>query len=119
MLSTQLPISMPRLFPFCRRIDILSAVMAQCGDKRKGALKRRHGLPLVKNLPSNAGDVGWIPGWGTKIPLATGQLPALESLLATRAPVQKPRPILGKKRERERPFKTMVSGCLKGKSDIV
>ena len=26
---------------------------------------------VVKNLPSNAGDVGSIPGWGTKIPLAT------------------------------------------------
>ena len=23
---------------------------------------------MVKNLPSNAGDVGSIPGWGTKIP---------------------------------------------------
>ena len=77
------------------------------------------GGPLVKNLPSNAGDVGWIPGWGTKIPLATGQLPALESLLATRAPVQKPRPILAKKRGRERHLKAMVRGCLKGKSDTV
>ena len=30
--------------------------------------------PGVKNLPSNAGDVGSIPGWGTKIPHAWGQL---------------------------------------------
>ena len=30
--------------------------------------------PVVKNLPSNAGDAGSIPGWGTKIPHATGQL---------------------------------------------
>ena len=29
------------------------------------------GGPVVKNLPSNAGDVGWIPGWGTKIPQAS------------------------------------------------
>ena len=29
---------------------------------------------MVKNPPSNAGDVGSIPGWGTKIPYATGQL---------------------------------------------
>ena len=29
---------------------------------------------VVKNLPSNAGDVGWIPGWGTEIPSAAGQL---------------------------------------------
>ena len=26
---------------------------------------------MVKNLPSNAGDVGLTPGWGTKIPHAT------------------------------------------------
>ena len=26
---------------------------------------------MVKNLPSSAGDVGLIPGWGTKIPHAT------------------------------------------------
>ena len=32
------------------------------------------GGPVVKNLPSNAADVGSIPGWGTKIPHATGQL---------------------------------------------
>ena len=30
--------------------------------------------PMVKNPPSNAEDVGSIPGWGTKIPHATGQL---------------------------------------------
>ena len=32
------------------------------------------GGPVVKNLPCNAGDVGSIPGWGTKIPHAAGQL---------------------------------------------
>ena len=32
------------------------------------------GGPVVKNPPSNAGDVGSIPGWGTKIPHAAGQL---------------------------------------------
>ena len=32
------------------------------------------GGPVVKNLSSNAGDVGLIPGWGTKIPHAVGQL---------------------------------------------
>ena len=31
------------------------------------------GDPVVKNLPSNARD-SLIPGWGTKIPHATGQL---------------------------------------------
>ena len=29
---------------------------------------------MVKNPPSNAGDMGSIPGRGTKIPHATGQL---------------------------------------------
>ena len=29
---------------------------------------------MVKNLPSNAGDIGSIPGPGTKIPRASGQL---------------------------------------------
>ena len=29
---------------------------------------------MVKNLPSNAADVGSIPGQGTKTPHATGQL---------------------------------------------
>ena len=32
------------------------------------------GGPEVKSSPSNAGDVGSIPGQGTKIPHATGQL---------------------------------------------
>ena len=32
------------------------------------------GGAVVKNPPSNAGDTGSIPGWGIKIPHATGQL---------------------------------------------
>ena len=32
------------------------------------------GGPVVKNLPSSAGSVDSIPGWGTKIPHATGQV---------------------------------------------
>ena len=32
------------------------------------------GCPVVKNPPSNAGDAGLIPGRGTKIPHAAGQL---------------------------------------------
>ena len=32
------------------------------------------GGPVVKNPPSNAGDAGSIPGQGTKMPHATGQL---------------------------------------------
>ena len=32
------------------------------------------GGPMVKNSPPNAGDMGWIPGQGTKIPHAAEQL---------------------------------------------
>ena len=32
------------------------------------------GGPVVKNPPSSAGDTGSIPGQGTKIPRARGQL---------------------------------------------
>ena len=32
------------------------------------------GGSVVKNLPANAGDAGWFPGWETKIPHAVGQL---------------------------------------------
>ena len=35
------------------------------------------GSPVVKNPPSNAGDAGLIPGQGTKIPHAAGQLSPL------------------------------------------
>ena len=30
------------------------------------------GGPVIKTLPSNSGDASLIPGWGTKIPHATG-----------------------------------------------
>ena len=39
---------------------------------------------MVKNLPSNARDAGSIPGRGTKIPRAAGQL---SPLAATTEPV--------------------------------
>ena len=38
--------------------------------------------PVVKTLPSNAGHVGSIPGRGTKIPRALGQLRPLENYWA-------------------------------------
>ena len=37
-------------------------------------LKDLPGSPVIKNLPSNAGDMVLIPGWGTKIPCALEQL---------------------------------------------
>ena len=37
---------------------------------------------MVRNLPSNAGDSGFIPGGGTKIPPAEGQLSQAPQLLS-------------------------------------
>ena len=55
---------------------------------QKAPVKYRHrdfpGGAVVKNLPSNAGNMGLIPGWGTKITQAAGQL----SLRATTAEPQ-------------------------------
>ena len=40
----------------------------------KQRLRDFPGGPVVKNLPGNAGDMGSMPGQGTEIPLASGQL---------------------------------------------
>ena len=45
------------------------------------------GGPVVKNLPSNGGDKGSIPGWWTKVPHASGQL-SLCTQLCNEDPVQ-------------------------------
>ena len=50
---------------------LLKAVPARA---QKGNRRDFAGGPVVKNLPSNAGDVGSISGLGTKIPHAAGQL---------------------------------------------
>ena len=52
---------------------------AETEREDKGERQRKWGgafprCPVVKNLPSNAGNEGLIPGGGTKIPQATGQL---------------------------------------------
>ena len=44
------------------------------GKKKKK--KDFPGCPIVKNPPSNAGDMDLIPGQGTKIPHATGSMKA-------------------------------------------
>ena len=43
-------------------------------DIFKGLEEDFSGGPEVKNLPSNAGDTGSIPGWGTTKLHAMGQL---------------------------------------------
>ena len=42
---------------------------------------------MVKKTPSKAGDAGLIPGWGTKIPQATGLLGS-GTTLETHSPQQ-------------------------------
>ena len=53
--------------------------------KLKNKLMHFPSGPVVKNLPSNAGDVGSTPGQGTKIPNAVGQLSWVPQLLSPRA----------------------------------
>ena len=56
---------------------------------------------MAKNPPANVGGTGWIPGWGTKIPHATGQL----SPYTTSTEPMCPEPVLCKERSHrsERP----------------
>ena len=57
-----------------RRCQVSGSDRGQEGMKVKEKRRDFPGGPPVKNPPSNAGDVGSIPGRGTKIPHATGQL---------------------------------------------
>ena len=50
------------------------------------------GGPVVKNPPSNAGDAGFTPGPGTKIPYASGQLNPCATVLE-RSPCTKKKKI--------------------------
>ena len=43
-------------------------------DRKRREKADSHGGPVVKNLPSNAGHEGLMPGRGTKIPPVVGQL---------------------------------------------
>ena len=42
--------------------------------------------PVVKNPPSNARDLGSVPGWGTKILHAAGQLSPNITTIESRSP---------------------------------
>ena len=52
----------------------ISSPRNRMGNKRYNRTRDFPGGPVVKNLPSSAGDVGSIPGQGTKIPHTVGQL---------------------------------------------
>ena len=41
------------------------------------------GGPVVKNLPCSGGYAGSVPGWGTKIPHATGNYQVMPALNKT------------------------------------
>ena len=51
------------------------------------------GGPVVKNLSCNAGDLGSIPGWGTKDPNTMGQIsPNTEPMQACRLQLERSLP---------------------------
>ena len=54
------------------------------------------GGPVVKNLPSYAGDLGSIPGWGTKISCALGQLGPLAATTESMCPSQSSHMVQGR-----------------------
>ena len=58
--------------------------------KNKMTVRDFPGGPVVKNLPYNAGDVGSVPGQGTKIPHATGQLSPRTTTTSSRASTREP-----------------------------
>ena len=60
-------------------VMLADAVM---GCLRKTEPRDFPGGPVVKNLPSNAGDTGSASGRGTKIPHAAGQLSLCAQLLS-------------------------------------
>ena len=60
------------LFSCTPATNILSCT--NCTSIEKTHTRDFPGGPVVKNPPSNAGDVDSIPGRGTKIPHAAGQL---------------------------------------------
>ena len=59
--------------------------------KKEEQIRDFPGGPVVKNPPSNTLDTGLIPGWGTKIPHATGQLsPCAATTEPTRSRAREP-----------------------------
>ena len=51
-----------------------TTLMAESEELKSLLMNDFPGGPAVKNPPSSAWDTGSIPGWGTKIPHATGPL---------------------------------------------
>ena len=45
-------------------------ILREISQSQKGKYWDFPGSPVVKTLPSNAGGMGLIPGWGAKIPHA-------------------------------------------------
>ena len=66
----------PRKLMFVgKRVHTVGFYLYQVLEQVKAICARDYpGGPVVKNPPCNAGDLGSIRGWGTKIPHATEQL---------------------------------------------
>ena len=68
------------ILDFCLKPLFLNALQRRVAQREHDGLAEIKNLrdlpggPAVKSLPCNAGDVGLIPGQGTKIPHATEQL---------------------------------------------
>ena len=82
---TQLPVPSPATKSSRGRIQIQVFLMPKFtpSDSFKCHPQDFLGGPAVKNPPCNVGDVGTIPGRGTKIPHAIGQLNISMSATAT------------------------------------
>ena len=67
---------MKKLLGMINMFTILTAVMTSqvYSYFKTYQIRDFPGDPVVKNPPSNAGDVGLIPGQGTKVPHDSGQL---------------------------------------------
>ena len=78
---------MKKLLGIINMFTILTAVMTSqvYSYFKTYQIRDFPGDPVVKNPPSNAGDVGLIPGQGTKVPHDSGQLSWHPQLLSSRA----------------------------------
>ena len=62
-----------QLFHHCHfGISVTHELTKRSLKKKHTAIRDFPGGPVVQNLPCNAGNVGSIPGWGTKIPHVVG-----------------------------------------------
>ena len=66
---------------------------------------------MVKNPPSNAGDSGSIPGWGTRVPHAAGQLSPLTTTRHYRSLLPAMKTQHSQKQKQNKPKKETNTHC--------